>query len=57
MGTMAHDSENDNVRRQIDENLRRVYQEKVEEELPDRFKQLLQQLKQQENGGASNDQS
>ncbi|MGR3455790.1 NepR family anti-sigma factor [Pseudooceanicola sp.] len=50
---MAHDSENDNVRRQIDENLRRVYQEKVEEELPDRFKLLLEQLKQKEkNGGA-----
>ncbi|GGL97811.1 NepR family anti-sigma factor [Pseudooceanicola nanhaiensis] len=50
---MAHDSENDNVRRQIDENLRRVYQEKVEEDLPDRFKQLLEQLKAKEdNGGA-----
>jgi len=48
---MAHDSENDNVRRQIDENLRRVYQEKVEEELPDRFKLLLEQLKQREQNG------
>lgn len=48
---MAHDSENDNVRRQIDENLRRVYQEKVEEELPDRFKLLLEQLKQKEQDG------
>lgn len=48
---MAHDSENDNVRRQIDENLRRVYQEKVEEELPDRFKLLLEQLKQKEQNG------
>lgn len=35
------------VSRQIDENLKRVYQEKVEEELPDRFKLLLEQLKQQ----------
>ncbi|APX89688.1 regulator [Brevirhabdus pacifica] len=35
------------VSRQIDENLKRVYQEKVEEELPDRFKNLLEQLKQQ----------
>ncbi len=51
---MAHDSENDNVRRQIDENLRRVYQEKVEEQLPDRFKDLLEKLKAQEkNGGAA----
>lgn len=48
---MAHDSEYDNVRRQIDENLKRVYQDKVEEELPDRFKLLLQQLKQQDSGG------
>lgn len=47
---MAHDSEYDNVRRQIDENLKRVYREKVEEELPDRFKLLLQQLKEQEKG-------
>jgi len=36
------------VERQIDENLRRVYQDKVEEELPDRFKDLLEKLKQQE---------
>lgn len=50
---MAHDSENDNVRRQIDENLRRVYQEKVEEELPDRFKQLLEQLKAKEKTGGA----
>ncbi|KGM50400.1 NepR family anti-sigma factor [Pseudooceanicola atlanticus] len=47
---MAHDSENDNVRRQIDENLKRVFQEKVEEDLPDRFKMLIEQLKQQDSG-------
>jgi len=50
---MAHDDEYDNVRRQIDDNLKRVYQEKVEEQLPDRFKLLLQQLKEQETGGDS----
>ncbi|MCA0919017.1 NepR family anti-sigma factor [Pseudooceanicola nanhaiensis] len=47
---MAHDNEYDNVQRQIDENLKRVYQAKVDEELPDRFKLLLAQLKQQSVG-------
>ncbi|MGR3572314.1 NepR family anti-sigma factor [Brevirhabdus sp.] len=35
------------VSRQIDENLKRVYQEVVEEDLPDRFKDLLSKLQQQ----------
>lgn len=33
----------------IDENLRRVYQEAVDEGIPDRFKTLLDQLKQQDS--------
>ena len=32
----------------IDENLKRVYQETLEEGIPDRFKDLLNQLKQQD---------
>lgn len=32
----------------IDENLRRVYNEALEEGIPDRFKSLLEQLKEQE---------
>lgn len=32
----------------IDQNLRRVYEEALEEGIPDRFKDLLDQLKQQE---------
>ncbi len=32
--------------RQIDENLKRLYHESVEDELPDRFKVLLEKLKQ-----------
>lgn len=48
---MAHDSENEHVLRQIDENLKRVYQDKLEEDLPDRFKQLLDQLKKQGPSG------
>ncbi|WP_338101527.1 NepR family anti-sigma factor [Pseudooceanicola onchidii] len=37
--------------RQIDENLKRVYQEKLEEDLPDRFKSLLDQLKKTQGEG------
>lgn len=33
------------ARQQIDENLKRVFQEQIEEDLPDRFKDLLAQLK------------
>lgn len=32
----------------IDENLRRVYEEALDEGIPDRFKSLLEQLKEQE---------
>lgn len=38
------------LRRDIDENLKRVYQATLEEEVPDRFKQLLAQLKAQGAG-------
>lgn len=47
---MAHDSENQHLLKQIDENLKRVYQQKLDEELPDRFKSLIDQLKQQSEG-------
>lgn len=33
------------IRTQIDENLRRVYTATLNEELPDRFRDLLEQLK------------
>lgn len=36
------------VERQIDENLRRVYEQDTREEVPDRFLALLQQLREQE---------
>jgi Anti-sigma factor NepR len=36
------------VRAQIDENLKRVYEEALEEEVPDRFKLLLEQLRQKQ---------
>ena len=50
---MASESENASIQRQIDENLKRVFQSKVEEDLPDRFKELLQQLKKREAEGGS----
>ena len=39
------------VRQQIDENLRRVYQETLQEDVPDRFAELLKRLHAQEEGG------
>lgn len=38
----------------IDANLRRVYEETVEQGIPDRFKDLLEQLKQQDNDQGQN---
>jgi hypothetical protein len=34
--------------RQIDENLRKVYEEAVDTELPDRFQELLRRLREQD---------
>ena len=34
---------------EIDANLRRVYREMVEEEVPDRFQRLIQQLREQDD--------
>jgi hypothetical protein len=42
------------IEKQIDENLRRVYDETVNEALPDRFSDLLAQLK-SGKGGTPND--
>ena len=36
------------LEKQIDENLRRVYQRDAEQEVPDRFLDLLQKLREQE---------
>lgn len=41
-------SKNDERESFIDENLRRVYDETVEEGIPDKFKDLLQKLKEQD---------
>ncbi|MGH1454512.1 MAG: NepR family anti-sigma factor [Paracoccaceae bacterium] len=37
------------LERQIDENLRKVYQRTVEEDVPDKFMDLLKQLKDQDS--------
>lgn len=46
---MAHQNQDKAQDGVIDENLRRVYQEAVDEGIPDRFKALLDQLKQQDS--------
>lgn len=43
----------DGLRRQIDENLRRVFQAQVEEDVPDRFTDLINRLRQQDGEGGS----
>ena len=40
------------IREQIDENLKRVYAAALNEELPDRFRDLLAQLKSGEGSGS-----
>lgn len=37
------------LRAQIDANIKRVYEEVVEEEVPDRFKDLIEQLRQKDD--------
>ena len=41
--------EKDERERVIDENLKRVFEQTLDEGIPDRFKELLNQLKQQES--------
>ncbi len=48
-----HKQANEGLRRQIDENLRRVFQAQVEEDVPDRFTDLLNRLRQQDAGDGS----
>ncbi len=45
---MTKKRRNTKVDQQIDENLRRVYSEAAQEPVPDRFTQLLEQLREQE---------
>ncbi|MDF1619922.1 NepR family anti-sigma factor [Pseudothioclava nitratireducens] len=45
---MADDNSKASIREQINENLKRVYEDALNEEVPDRFKDLLAQLKAKE---------
>ena len=45
---MDRNQENAKAQEQIDENLRKVYQKTLQEEVPDRFMSLLQQLRDQD---------
>ena len=47
---MTVDPKNSRAIEQIDENLKRVYEDLLKEQVPDRFKQLLAQLKEKETG-------
>ena len=47
---MAVDPKKSRATEQIDENLKRVYEYLLKEQVPDRFKQLLAQLKEKDTG-------
>jgi len=46
---MVQDDRKTRLDQQIDENLRKVYQSRIEEDVPDRFRDLLRRLKEQES--------
>lgn len=48
MTSKRDDSRREAVEKQIDENLRRVYEQDVTEQIPDRFLDLLKQLREKE---------
>ena len=48
MNTKRDDRKRAALEKQIDENLRRVYEQDTSEEVPDRFLMLLQRLREQE---------
>ncbi|AWB50514.1 hypothetical protein HYN69_18035 (plasmid) [Gemmobacter aquarius] len=55
LGRMSDKKDKPALRNSIEENLRKVYQELMDEEVPDRFKQLLAQLKDSQIASAEND--
>ena len=53
---MSDSNPKSKIRAQIDENLKRIYDETLKEEIPDQLTQLLEQLRQRsggEGGGTS----
>lgn len=55
LGRMSDKKDRPALRNTIEENLRKVYQEMMDEEVPDRFKQLLAQLKNAQAAPADGD--
>ena len=51
MHAKHHKTDSEALRAQIDENLKKVYQQALEEQVPDRFRDLLEQLRQKEAKG------
>ncbi len=47
MNTKREERKRAAIERQIDENLKRVYEEDAKQALPDRFRHLLEQLREQ----------
>lgn len=47
---MADSKGKSRLHQQIDENLKRVYEEALSEEIPDRFKELIARLRAKEDG-------
>lgn len=45
---MEKDDKTSRLERQIDENLRRVYAQAVEQDMPERFEHLLRKLREQD---------
>ncbi|WCR10918.1 transcriptional regulator [Paracoccus stylophorae] len=48
MTPKRNDNRREAVEKQIDENLRRVYEQDATEQVPDRFLELLKQLREQD---------
>ncbi len=55
LGRMSDKKDKPALRNSIEENLRKVYQDLMDEEVPDRFKQLLAQLKDAQKAPADTD--
>lgn len=47
-GQMSEKKNDANIKHLIDQNLKRVYQDALDVEVPDRFKQLLEELRQKD---------
>ena len=45
---MERENTKSGLERQIEENLKKVYKKTIEEDVPDRFAELLKQLKEQD---------